>query len=53
VTLGIKLPENYMDDYWRVKYTMAGCGATSTDRTVWQIVMLGNPIHLVNQPPTP
>jgi putative Flp pilus-assembly TadE/G-like protein len=51
VTLGIKLPENYTDDYWRVKYTMAGCGATSTDRTVWQIVMLGNPIHLVNQGP--
>jgi hypothetical protein len=49
VTLGIRLPVNYTDDFWKVKYTMAGCASVSTDRTVWQIVMLGNPIHLINQ----
>ena len=51
VTLGVTLPHDYTDDYWKVKYTMGGCGSTSTDRTVWQIVMLGNPIHLVQQDP--
>ena len=51
VTLGVTLPSDYSDDYWLVKYTMAGCQSTSTDRSVWQIVMLGNPIHLVNQSP--
>ncbi len=49
VTLGVTLPHDYTTDYWLMKYTIAGCGSTSTDRTVWQIVMLGNPIHLVNE----
>jgi hypothetical protein len=55
VTLGVTIPDDYdIDDYWLVKYSMAAtCQSVSTDRTVWQIVMLGNPIHLVNQPPTP
>ncbi len=48
VTLGITLPTNYTTDYWLMKYTIGGCGSTTQDRTVWQIVMLGNPIHLVN-----
>ncbi len=48
VTLGITLPNDYTEDYWLVKYTIGGCGAVTQDRTVWQIVMLGNPIHLVN-----
>jgi hypothetical protein len=51
VTLGVTLPDDYTDDYWLVKYSMAGCASTSTDRSVWHIVMLGNPIHLVNQLP--
>jgi len=51
VTMGVTLPDDYSDDYWLVKYSMAGCQSTSTDRSVWQIVLLGNPIHLVNQSP--
>ena len=26
VTLGVTLPITYTDDYWRLKYTIAGCG---------------------------
>jgi hypothetical protein len=46
VTLGVTLPEDYTDDWWRIKYTMDSCAAGSTDRTIWQLVML-------NPPPTP
>ncbi len=39
VTLGLTLPNNYTDDLWQIKYVMAGCAATSTDRTIWQLVV--------------
>jgi hypothetical protein len=54
VTLGVTLPvaPTYTDSLWKIRYRVgAGCRGTSTDRTVWEIVMLGSPIHNELPPP--
>jgi hypothetical protein len=38
VTLGVTLPADYTADFWKLKYTMAGCASTNADRLTWQVV---------------
>ncbi len=52
VTLGVTLPANYTDDYWQIKYTMAGCGGSSTDVITWQ-AFYGGPAGAPSATATP
>jgi hypothetical protein len=57
ITMGVRIPQYesngnpYQTSWWKVRYNVAaGCRGTSTDRTVWEILMLGNPIRLIEPP---
>ena len=46
--VAISIPANYTcttDCWWTVKYNFSS--GTSTDRTVWTVTLLGDPVHLV------
>lgn len=45
----VSIPTTYnctTDCWWTIKYNL-GSGATPTDRTVWAVTVLGDPVHLV------
>ena len=48
-SMGVQLPPTYNGGWWSIKYTVGGCRTNpfTADRTVWEILLIGNPIHLV------
>lgn len=57
ITIELQLPDDYSAPvdpdtgergWWKIEYEMGGeAGQFSTDLTTWQVLMRGNPVHLV------
>ena len=51
LTITIPLEGDYdapQNGWWKIKYTISG-SSTATDITTWQVALLGNPVHLVQE----
>lgn len=51
LTITIPLAIDYaadQDGWWKIRYNMTGTGQ-ATDITTWQVALLGNPVHLVQE----
>ncbi len=51
LTITVPLPIDYsapQEGWWKIRYNMTGT-STATDITTWQVALLGNPVHLVQE----